>query len=106
MLTIELVSLMIDDKRSKAFQRDDSQDRSAKQRGKVAHTARPEKPGSAELEVRPLESRMKSAERYYHPIEVDDGLSQDGGPEVEDAVNPGPTEGVIVKRHQMPQSPR
>ena len=74
------------------FDRDDSQDRSAKRRGLVAHTTRPGKPESVEGEVKPLEDRMRSAESYYHPRDVEDGLSRNGGPEVGDSADPEPAE--------------
>ena len=39
-------------------------------------------------EIRPLEDRTRSAERYYGPTDVDDGLSLNGGPEPETEVTP------------------
>ena len=71
---------------------DDSQDRSAKQRGLVAHTTRPGTPESVEHQINPLEDRMINAERYYQPRDVGDGLGQDGGPAVGDPADPAPTE--------------
>ena len=63
-LTVKMIYTMIDQEERDSLTRDDSQERSAKQRGKVAHTTRPVKPESVNGEVKPLESRMKSAERY------------------------------------------
>ena len=54
-LTTNLIMMMIDHQEN--FERDDSQDRSAKRRGSVAHTTRPGKPESVEGEVNPIESR-------------------------------------------------
>ena len=84
--------MMIDLEERERLERDDSQDRSAKQRGLVAHTTRPGIPESVEDQIKPLESRMKSAEQYYQPRDVGDGLGQDGGPAVGDQADPAPTE--------------
>ena len=43
-----------------------------------------------EEEIRPLESRMKSAGGYYGALDVDDGLGPNGGPVLEDEVVPAP----------------
>ena len=43
-------------------------------------------------DVKPLESRMKSAEGYYRPRDIDDGLGQDGGPAVGESADPKPAE--------------
>ena len=61
-LTVQMISMMKLHEIGSDLPQDDSQDRSAKQRGLVAHTTRPGTPESVEGEVNPLESRMKSAE--------------------------------------------
>ena len=61
-LTVQLISAMIDQEERDRLERDDSQDRRAKQRGLVAHTTRPGIPESVEDQIKPLDSRMKSAE--------------------------------------------
>ena len=107
-LTTKLIMMMIDHQEN--FDRDDSQDRSAKRRGLVAHTTRPGKPESVEGEVKPLEDRMKSAESYYHPRDVDDGLSRNGGPEVDDSADPEPakekSKRMIKTMHSNGKAPR
>ena len=32
-------------------------------------------------DIRPLDTRLRSAEQYYGPTDVEDGLRQDGGPD-------------------------
>ena len=58
----------------------------------VTHTTRPGIPESVDGQIKPLESRMKSAENYDQPRDVEDGLGQDGGAAVGDQADAAPTE--------------